>query len=403
MRATLSRLYHSETNFGFITHRKWWYTISIIAMLISGLSIGIRGFNLGVDFKGGNSLTMPTGKATLDQVNTATGDSGIPTESIQKVGTGGTAQFVIKTRVLPDPDIAKLKSTIVSELGDEISVKGRALRSTDISQSQISASWGRDISRKAITALVVFLIAVSAFISLMFEWRLAVGAIIGVLHDLVLAAGIYSLVGFEVTPSTVVGLLTILGYSLYDNIVVYDKIRENVRGILGLNRETYSEAANRAVNETLARSINTSLISVLPVAGLLFVGAGLLGIGTIKDLALVLFVGLISGAYSSLFLAVPLGTELKERQPEYIALRARVAARRAKHPEEERGFVPVGTAGTADTDSGTGQVAKAVPAVAGPAVDAPAVPRPGARPARPNRPAQRPNQRKRKPQARRKR
>ena len=170
----------------------------------------------------------------------------------------------------------------------------------------MSSSWGNDITVKAIQGLIIFLIVVSIYISIRFEWRMAVGGIVALLHDLVLAAGVYSLVGFEVTPSTVVGLLTILGFSLYDTVVVYDKVDENAKDILAGSRMTYSEAANLAVNQTLMRSINTSLIALLPVAGLLFVGAGLLGVGTIKDLALILFVGLASGAYSSLFLATPI-------------------------------------------------------------------------------------------------
>src|SRR6266550_8209606 len=157
---------------------------------------------------------------------------------------------------------------------------------------------------------------------------MAVAAIVALIHDLVLSAGVYSLVGFEVTPSTVVGLLTILGFSLYDTVVVFDKVDENAKGLLGGSRMTYSQAANAAVNQTLARSINTSLIALLPVGGLLFVGAGLLGVGTIKDLALVLFVGLAAGAYSSLFLATPIVCDLKEREAQYAALRKRVAAKR---------------------------------------------------------------------------
>ncbi|MGI8869923.1 MAG: protein translocase subunit SecF [Mycobacteriales bacterium] len=394
MREALRRLYNSETDFGFVRHRKWWYTMSAVAMIVCALSVGLRGFNLGVDFKGGNLLTMPTGNASLSHVQDAVSKSGVSVEQVQKVGSGSTGQFKVTTRVLPENEVSTLKSVLVKNLSGEITVKGHPVSAKDISQNQVSASWGRDVTKKAIVALIVFIIAVSAFISVLFEWRLALGAIIGVLHDLVLAAGIYSIVGFEVTPSTVVGLLTILGYSLYDNIVVYDKIRENVRGLLGVARETYSEAANRAVNETLARSINTSLISVLPVAGLLFVGVGLLGIGTIKDLALVLFVGLISGAYSSLFLAVPIGCELKERQPEYTALRQKLAQRRkaraasAERQVETSRAVPAGADGP--DDGGRIGVEPAA------AVDAPVVPRPGARP-------QRPNQRRRKPQPRRRR
>ncbi|HVX46164.1 MAG TPA: protein translocase subunit SecF [Mycobacteriales bacterium] len=325
----LSRLYHGETALPFIARRKVWYVVSGIAMVICILSIVLRGFNLGVDFKGGNSFQFPTGSASTSDVQSAADSSGVATESVQKVGSGSSANFVVKTRVIPESDTTKLKNALAGQLGKQISVKGAPLTPSEISQNQVSASWGSDITHKAVTGLIVFLIGVSIFISILFEWRLAAGALVGLFHDLVLAAGIYSLVGFEVTPSTVVGLLTILGYSLYDNIVVYDKLRENSRGLMANSRQTYSEAANRAINETLARSINTSLFAILPVAGLLFVGAGVLGVGTIKDLALVLFVGLLAGAYSSLFLATPIACDLKERQPEYVALRKRVAAKRS--------------------------------------------------------------------------
>jgi preprotein translocase subunit SecF len=200
---------------------------------------------------------------------------------------------------------------------------------------------------KAIEGLIVFLIVVSIYISIRFQWRMAVGGIVALLHDLVIAAGIYSLVGFEVTPSTVVGLLTILGFSLYDTVVVYDKVSENSKDLLAGSRMTFSDAANLAVNQTLMRSINTSLIALLPVAGLLFVGAGLLGVGTIKDLALILFVGLAVGAYSSLFLATPIVVDLTERAPEYQALTKRVVAKRsseAKRAAEERELAAAGLA-----------------------------------------------------------
>jgi len=343
--SAFTRLYAGETNVGFVPHRRRWYIMSAIAVVICFLSIGIRGFNFGVEFKGGNTLQFPLGTASVSDVQSAVGGSGVPVESVQKAGSGGSGTFVVTTKVLSETELSRLRSALSTDLGPKITVKGHPLSTDDISQNQVSASWGKDITRKAILALIVFLIAVSIFISSLFEWRLSVGAIVGVLHDLVISAGVYSIVGFEVTPSTVVGLLTILGYSLYDNIVVYDKVRENSRGILGLARQTYSEAANRAVNQTLARSINTSLIALLPVAGLLFVGAGLLGVGTIKDLALVLFIGLASGAYSSLFLATPIACDLKERQQQYVELRRKVALRRAARAR---------TAATAETGDSRG-------------------------------------------------
>lgn len=345
----LRDLYNGETRYGFVKHRNRWFALSGVLIAISLISIIVRGFNLGVDFKGGNSLQFVTGHASVSQVQSAANSSGITIESVQKAGSGGSATFVVKTRVLKDQQVTTLKNTLVKRLSGDITVPAgngaaaHALRATDISQNQISASWGKDVSRKAIIALIVFLIVVSVFISVFFEWRLAVGALIGLFNDVLLTAGVYSIVGFEVTPSTVVGLLTILGYSLYDNIVVYDKVRENTAGVLTSNNETYAEAANRAINQTLARSINTTLISLLPVAGLLFVGAGLLGVGDLKDLALVLFIGLASGAYSSLFLATPIAATLKERQPEFVELAARVAKRRAAGKAAAGDGTPPGT------------------------------------------------------------
>jgi preprotein translocase subunit SecF len=211
---------------------------------------------------------------------------------------------------------------------------------------------------------------VSIYVSIRFQWRMAVGGIIALLHDLVLAAGVYSIIGFQVTPSTVVGLLTILGFSLYDTVVVYDKVAENSRDLLAGSRMTFSEAANIAVNQTLMRSINTSLIALLPVAGLLFVGAGILGVGTIKDLALILFVGLASGAYSSLFLATPIVVDLTERAPEYKALTRRVLAKQATEAKRQADEAALVAAGVT------------VPAVARRATGPAPAPRPGVRPQR---------------------
>lgn len=380
------KLYRGETNIGFVRHRKWWYTGSAVVLVICVLSIALRGFNFGVDFKGGNSFQFPTGSASVTQVTNAADKSGIGIESVQQVGRGSSANFIIKTGQLSTKQADKLKSTLADQLGDEISVKSKPLSPNDISQNQVSASWGNTITHKAELALIVFLIAVTIFISFLFEWRLSVGALSGLAHDLVLTAGIYSLVHWEVTPDTIVGLLTILGYSLYDNIVVYDKVRENTRGILGSAKQTYSEAANVAVNQTLARSINTSLIALLPVAGLLFVGAGLLGVGDLKDLALVLFVGLATGAYSSLFLATPIACTLKERQPEYAELTRKVARNRAA----ARTRAGVQTAGAGEGEQQRQSVAIAVLDEEERVADEPipsTPPRPGARPQqrRPNR------------------
>ena len=280
----------------------------------------------------------------------------------QIVGVGSQRQILLKAGELDPTQQTAVKNALQTRFGQQVTVQA------------VSSSWGSDITSAAIRGLVIFLIAVCIFISVRFEWQMAVGAITALFHDLLLTAGIYSIIGFEVTPSTIVGLLTILGFSLYDTVVVFDKVDENARGILGGSRITYSGAANLAVNQTLMRSINTSLIALLPVAGLLFVGAGLLGVGTIKDLALVLFVGLASGAYSSIFLATPVVCELKEREPKYRALAKRVATRRA---QEAKGEIPTGSArkqkavaGTGATRRGATAASKALPETEEDIVDA---------------------------------
>ncbi len=355
------QLYRGETRFDFIGTRRRWYLASLVLLVICVLSMAIRGFNVGIDFKGGTQFQVKAANTsiTTKQVEAAMAQTGHGTETAaQEVGSGSTRQIVIKTK--------ELKLEEQSDVQNKLATALKVDPKQGISVESVSSSWGSEITKKAIQGLIVFLLVVFAYITLRFEVKMAVGAMVALLHDLVIAAGIYSIVGFELTPSTIVGLLTILGFSLYDTVVVFDKVAENSRDLLTTGRETYASAANRAVNQTLMRSINTSLISLLPVAGLLFVGAGLLGVGTIKDLALILFIGLAVGAYSSLFLATPVVVELKEREARYKGLARRVQARRAS----------------------AGVTAEPVTAGAAPAIrrgtSAPA-PKPGARPA--NRPA----------------
>jgi preprotein translocase subunit SecF len=361
-RAGIRRLYRGETRFDFIAHRRWWYYASAVIILISVISFVTRGFNIGVEFKGGTQyqITVTGTKITPKDVEKAFSDAGSPpTDAATEVGSGSSRQIVVQ---FPSQTLDEQK-TVTATVAKDLN-----LSETKLSNTTVSSSWGSDITKKAIEGLIIFLIVVTIYISLRFNWRMAIGAFVALLHDLLVAAGVYSLVGFEVTPSTVVGLLTILGFSLYDTVVVYDKVQENTKDITASARTTYSEAANRAVNQTLMRSFNTSLIALLPVAGLLFVGSLILGVGTIKDLALILFVGLASGAYSSLFLATPLVCELAERQPVYRALARRVEVKRA-------------SAAKAGEDLAASAPTVAVTPVAR-GGGAPA-PRPGARPQRP--------------------
>jgi preprotein translocase subunit SecF len=362
MRAFLSRLYRGESNFDFIKHRRRWYLASGLLIVVCIFSFIFRGFNVGIDFKGGTELQLPkTSSVTSAELNAAMAAVGHPADgAIQVVGTGSDEQFVAKTKQLTADESTSVPAAVAARLN---------ISPNTISVDTVSSTWGGEITKKAVEGLVVFLIAVFFYIALRFEWKMAVAAETALLHDLVISAGIYSLVGFELTPSTVVGLLTILGFSLYDTVVVFDKIAENVKGLKSSARMTYAEAANLAVNQTLMRSINTSLISLLPVAGLLFVGAGLLGVGTIKDLALILFVGLAVGAYSSLFLATPVLVELKELDPENKRLNKRVLDRR-----RAGAVLDPAVAGAAVLDSPLKR--------SGPRSGPAPAPRPGARPQR---------------------
>ncbi len=315
-----SRLYRGETDFPLIQRRKGFYLVSVVLVLICLASMLFLRFNLGEEFKGGASFQWPANGTSVSQARTAFEDFGVSDPIVQTVGRGDGTYLRVLTGPLTETKIDAVLSGIEKKFD---------LQPEQISPSNVGPAWGKQVTNKAIQGLVLFLIAVIIYISIRFEPKMAVAAIVALIHDLILTAGIYSITQFVVSPSTIIALLTVLGYSLYDTIVVFDKVEENTRGLAGRSTQTYSEAAELAVNQTFMRSINTSLIALLPVSGLLFVGAFLLGAGTLKDLALALFVGLASGAYSSLFLATPLLADLKEREPQYQALTQRVLARRS--------------------------------------------------------------------------
>ncbi|MBV9844710.1 MAG: protein translocase subunit SecF [Kutzneria sp.] len=326
------RLYVGTGAFDVIGNRRRWYAAFLIVALICVGSMATRGFKLGIDFTGGTQIQLPAvgqaGPITTDQVGDVyRGTLGHPASQVQTVGTGTSATIQIRSVALGAADVVKLKTALFDTF-KPLAANG-APSQTAISDSGVSASWGGDISQQALIALAVFLVLVTIFLTAYFERSMAIAALISLVNDLVITAGVYSLIGFEVTPATVIGFLTILGFSLYDTVVVFDKVRENTRGLLGLTRRTYGEAANLAVNQTLMRSINTSLIALLPVIGLLTVGVVLLGVGTLQDLALIQLTGMFVGAVSSICLATPLVVDLKMRDPKYRAQADRVANRRA--------------------------------------------------------------------------
>jgi len=314
--STLSRLSTGTGAFNIIGHRRKYYYFSSVILVLSILFMILRGFNLSIDFVGGTQLTFHSDQTVShSEVTAVINDAiGVETESVVDVG--------VNTQV----SMPSLDATQVTDVKEALAA---AFPLTgDVSDSAVSGTWGSEISTQALISVFVFLIAVALFISIRYEYRVAIGAVASVLHDLIVAAGIYALVGFEVAPATIIGLLTILGFSLYDTVVVYDKVEENVKGLTSLLRRTYPEAANLAINQTLMRSINTSLIALLPVAGLLTAGVAILGSGTLKDLSLVMLCGMLIGAYSSVFLAVPMAVDLKMREPAIRNHTRRVEAKR---------------------------------------------------------------------------
>ncbi|WP_328454298.1 protein translocase subunit SecF [Amycolatopsis sp. NBC_00438] len=326
------RLYVGSGAFDVVGKRKRWYIFFAALVLVCLASMIFRGFNYGIEFEGGTQLQMPAngihGVITEDQAKVSFEKAlGHPAAETQKVGTGDASTIQIRTETLDAADVAKLKQTLFQDLGPIGSNKQPSVQA--ISDSAVSASWGGEISQKALIALIVFLVAVVIFLAIYFDLRMASAALVSLLHDIFVTAGVYSLIGFEVTPATVIGLLTILGFSLYDTVVVFDKVRENTRGLLGLTRRTFGEAANLALNQTLMRSFNTAFIALLPILGLLIVGYVLLGSGTLQDLALVQLTGTIVGVLSSVALATPLLVDFKMRDPKYRQQAERVQQRRA--------------------------------------------------------------------------
>lgn len=310
------RLYRGEKSFNFIENKKRWFALSGLLILISVLALSLSGLKLGIEFKGGSQFVINKPGITIAQGNDALAKAGYTAESVvQKVGTD---KLQIQTGALTNAQSAAIQNAIVSEFN---------ISDTNINNQIIGPSWGKDITHKAIEGLIGFLLVVMLYLAMAFEPKMAIAAIIAVVHDVVITVGVYALVGFDVTPATVIGFLTILGYSLYDTVVVFDKVRENTKNIASVGKITYSQAANLAINQTLVRSFNTSLIALLPVGSILFVGAGLLGAGTLKDLSLALFVGLAIGTYSSIFVATPILAALREREPGMQALAKKVATR----------------------------------------------------------------------------
>jgi preprotein translocase subunit SecF len=323
-----TRMYRGLTTIDFVGRRKIWFIVSALVIVAGALSVGVRGLNLGIDFKGGNSWQVTAKNVTQAQAVTAVTAAGL-NQPVVYILAGRTINVESDLNSL-SLKAQKAESTKVREA---LAVLAHTT-TNQVSSNTVGPTWGGQVTKRALLALLAFFIAVLIYISARFEPKMAMAAFIAMIHDLLVTLGVYSLLGFQITPDTVIAILTILGYSLYDTVVVFDRVRDNSRGVLNSGVLTYSDMVNLSMNQTLARSINTSLVAIMPVLAVLLIGAQLLGATTLQNYGLALFVGLMSGAYSSIFIASPLLAVLKEREPRYRDLARRISTRNVMSPAQ---------------------------------------------------------------------
>ena len=320
-RSIFSRLYNGETDFNFIGRAWRWFVLSGVVILVGVISLLTRGFNLGIEFDGGVSWEVPAGDASVDDVRSAVEDAGLTEATVQSLGSAEGTVIRVEAEEVGDRDRAAVDEAIAEATGTEVEA---------ISFNEVGPSWGDEITEKAIRALIVFLVLVTAYIALRFEWKMAVATLAALFHDILVTVGVYSLAGFPVTPATVIAFLTILGYSIYDGIVVFDRVDENAKKLVVAGDRTYSTMVNDSMNEVLMRTLNTSITALLPISSLLVIGSFVLGATTLQEFALALLIGLLSGAYSSIFIASPVLALLKEREERWRNVRKRVGGDRPR-------------------------------------------------------------------------
>ncbi|MFN8035958.1 MAG: protein translocase subunit SecF [Acidimicrobiia bacterium] len=381
-RHTLGDLFHERTNFQFIEHSRRWAILSGTMILIGLVGFLLNGgLNLGIDFEGGTSwqFTVAHRSPSSGAVRDVAKAAGVNDPKVLIVG-GNTVR--VQSKIVG----AKNQNQVTEALAKYGNVKA-----TEVSVSDVGPTWGNEVSKKAIQALIFFFVVIAGYLTLRFEWKMAGASIIAVIHDILITIGVYAITQIEVTPATVIAFLTILGYSLYDTVVVFDRVRENTASMANVRGETYGHMVNTSLNQTLMRSLNTSFVAVLPVASLLFVGSYLLGAVALRDFGLALFIGLMSGAYSSIFVAAPILAWWKEREPKYRALkvkatgRANVPARAAPAAGPYAAPVPAATAtpaAVAVMEPEPGGTVEAPPAEPGPAQQGPPGPARAPRPRR---------------------
>ena len=314
----LKRLMKGQSNVDVIGRSKVWALVALGVIVLSGIGLFGRGMNFALEFEGGTAFIVPLERAvTVDEVEAGLTEFDLGTPHIQlSTSAGGDRELRVRTERIGDESRLEAVQAKLTELAGLSDVD-------EINVTDVGPSWGRQVSNKALRGLIVFLVLVSLYITLRFEWKMAVGALAALFHDLIATAGIYTLLGLEVSPATVIALLTLMGFSLYDTVVVFDKVKENADLLTGASKVSYSTMVNRSVNQVMVRSINTSLSSVLPVAGLLFVGVFVFKADTLKDLSLAMFIGALVSTYSSIFVASPILAWLKEREPRNQQIRAR--------------------------------------------------------------------------------
>lgn len=317
----MRRLYHGETRVDFIGKRKYWFSISIAIIVAGVLALGVKGLNFGIEFRGGSSWEVQVQNVSVDTATKAVTAAGLSDPVVQILG-GRTLEVQANINNLSPTDQQATSTKVLAAMA----ILGKTTPA-NVSSSSVGASWGSEVTSRAIWALSIFFVAVVIYISFRFEPKMALAAFLAMLHDLAITVGVYALFGFQVTPDTVVAILTILGYSLYDTVVVFDRVRDNVKSLGPAGRLTYSDLLNLSMNQTLARSINTSLVAVLPVLAVLVVGAEILGAATLLNYGVALFVGLMAGAYSSIFIASPLLGLWKEREARWEQVRHRLVSR----------------------------------------------------------------------------
>jgi preprotein translocase subunit SecF len=320
------RIYRGETSFDFIGNRRWYFGVSAVIILLGIISLSTRGLNESIDFKGGQSWLVTSPTLTVAQATTAAESAGVTQPTVVQL----TNEVKHTKQIEVTADLNAKSAEQQAEIGSKVTAalaKAGGTTTQSVSFNSVGASWGSQVTKKALEALIVFFIVVALYISFRFEYKMAVAAIVAVVHDILVTVGIYSIAGFQVTPDTVIAVLTVLGYSLYDTVVVFDRIRDNAKGLGASGRITYSEMVNLSMNQTLARSINTSLVAIIPVLSVLVVGAFVLGATSLQDFGLALVIGLTSGAYSSIFIASPLLAYMKEREPRYVTIRQRLETR----------------------------------------------------------------------------